>query len=108
MRVLVAEDDQRTADYLVRGLTESGHIVDRVADGERWRSERFTMPLSSIGNCRVSTALPSFARDRTVDMHIHRLRQKIDDGFECRLIHTVTGAGYTVRAATRKVGQAAD
>ena len=34
MRVLVAEDDERTADYLVRGLTESGHIADRVADGE--------------------------------------------------------------------------
>jgi two-component system OmpR family response regulator len=34
LRVLVAEDDQRTADYLVRGLTQSGHIVDRVADGE--------------------------------------------------------------------------
>src|SRR4051795_1978127 len=34
MRVLVAEDDPRTADYLVRGLTESGHIVDQVADGE--------------------------------------------------------------------------
>ena len=34
MRVLVAEDDQRTADYLVRGLTESGHIVDRIDDGE--------------------------------------------------------------------------
>ena len=34
MRVLVAEDDERTADYLVRGLSESGHIVDRVADGE--------------------------------------------------------------------------
>jgi two-component system OmpR family response regulator len=33
MRVLVAEDDRRTADYLVRGLTESGHIVDRVDDG---------------------------------------------------------------------------
>jgi two-component system OmpR family response regulator len=30
-------------------------------------------------------------------MHIHRLRQKIDEGFERRLIHTVTGAGYTVR-----------
>ena len=48
--MLVAEDDQRTADYLVRGLTESGHIVDRVADGEaalamalshcNWRSPR--------------------------------------------------------------------
>src|SRR5580704_5785668 len=33
MRVLVAEDDERTADYLVKGLTESGHVVDRVADG---------------------------------------------------------------------------
>ena len=32
--MLVAEDDRRTADYLVRGLTESGHIVDRVDDGE--------------------------------------------------------------------------
>ena len=34
MRILVAEDDDRTANYLVRGLIESGHIVDRVADGE--------------------------------------------------------------------------
>lgn len=34
MRILVVEDDQRTADYLVRGLTESGHVVDCVADGE--------------------------------------------------------------------------
>jgi two-component system, OmpR family, response regulator len=34
VRILVAEDDDRTANYLVRGLTESGHIVDRVADGE--------------------------------------------------------------------------
>ena len=34
MRLLVAEDDARTADYLVQGLRESGHIVDRAADGE--------------------------------------------------------------------------
>lgn len=33
MRVLVAEDDERTADYLVKGLTESGHAVDSVANG---------------------------------------------------------------------------
>ena len=41
----------------------------------------------------------SEARGHIVDMHIHRLRQKIDDGFECRLIHAVAGAGYTVREA---------
>ena len=34
MRLLVAEDDKRTADYLVRGLTESGHTVDHAMDGE--------------------------------------------------------------------------
>jgi two-component system, OmpR family, response regulator len=34
MRVLVAEDDERTAGYLVRGLSESGHVVDRVGDGD--------------------------------------------------------------------------
>jgi two-component system, OmpR family, response regulator len=34
LRVLVIEDDERTADYLVRGLAESGHIVDRASDGE--------------------------------------------------------------------------
>jgi two-component system OmpR family response regulator len=34
MRVLVAEDDERTADYLVRGLSESGHVTDRVGEGE--------------------------------------------------------------------------
>jgi two-component system OmpR family response regulator len=34
VRILVAEDDERAAGYLVRGLTESGHIVDRAADGE--------------------------------------------------------------------------
>lgn len=33
MRLLIVEDDRRSADYLVRGLAESGHVVDRVADG---------------------------------------------------------------------------
>jgi two-component system OmpR family response regulator len=34
VRILVAEDDERAAGYLMRGLTESGHIVDRAEDGE--------------------------------------------------------------------------
>ena len=32
-----------------------------------------------------------------VDMHIYRLRRKIDDGFSHRLLHTVPGAGYMIR-----------
>ena len=34
MRLLVIEDDDRTASYLVRGLSECGHVVDRASDGE--------------------------------------------------------------------------
>jgi two-component system OmpR family response regulator len=34
MRLLIIEDDSRTTRYLMRGLSESGHVVDHAADGE--------------------------------------------------------------------------
>jgi two-component system OmpR family response regulator len=33
VRILVVEDDEQTATYLLRGLSESGHVVDVAADG---------------------------------------------------------------------------
>jgi len=33
MRILLVEDDHRTADYITRGLTEAGHVCDGLADG---------------------------------------------------------------------------
>lgn len=33
-----------------------------------------------------------------IDVHIARLRQKIDKDFACPLIHTVRGSGYSLRA----------
>jgi two-component system, OmpR family, response regulator len=33
MKILLVEDDAETADYVARGLTEAGHLVDRAADG---------------------------------------------------------------------------
>ncbi|GLS46136.1 response regulator transcription factor [Methylobacterium brachythecii] len=33
MRILLIEDDRRTADLIVEGLVEAGHLVDHVADG---------------------------------------------------------------------------
>jgi two-component system, OmpR family, response regulator len=223
MRVLVAEDDNRTADYLVKGLSESGHIVDRVGDGlaalamalegiydalvldrklpeldgltvvRRMRRRGLRIPVLMLSGtattadrveglqagCDDYLAKPySFAellarvealgrdadrsrrdtvlrvgdltldtaartvlrggrtielqrrefllleqllrrageivtrsmlleaawpydfepRGNIVDMHIHRLRHKIDDGFPSRLIQTVVGAGYTIRS----------
>lgn len=34
MRVLVIEDDREAARYMVKGLRESGHVVDQAEDGE--------------------------------------------------------------------------
>ena len=39
--------------------------------------------------------------DRTVDVHISRLRSKIDKGFARPLLHTVRGAGYMIRDGAR-------
>ncbi|MDF1587127.1 response regulator transcription factor [Geminicoccaceae bacterium 1502E] len=36
-----------------------------------------------------------------IDVHISRLRQKVDRGFDYPLIHTVRGAGYSLRAADK-------
>jgi two-component system OmpR family response regulator len=33
MRILIIEDDQRTADYVRKGLTEEGHLTETLADG---------------------------------------------------------------------------
>jgi two-component system OmpR family response regulator len=34
MRVLLIEDDNEAAKYMIKGLRESGHVVDHAADGE--------------------------------------------------------------------------
>ena len=37
-------------------------------------------------------------RTNVIDVHISRLRQKVDRGYDQPLIHTVRGAGYVLRA----------
>jgi two-component system, OmpR family, response regulator len=33
MRILVVEDDRKTSDYVVKGLSEAGHVCDALANG---------------------------------------------------------------------------
>lgn len=35
MRILIIEDDQSVADYIVKGMKESGHSIDHAADGQK-------------------------------------------------------------------------
>jgi len=35
--------------------------------------------------------------DNVIDVHVARLRRKVDDRFEKKLVHTVRGVGFMVR-----------
>jgi len=63
-------------EYLMR---HAGHVVTR------------TMLLESVWDYHFDP------QTNVIDVHISRLRQKIDKGFEPPLVHTVRGAGYSLR-----------
>ncbi len=65
-------------EYLLRN---SGHVVTR------------TMLLEHVWDYHFDP------QTNVIDVHVSRLRQKIDKGFERPLLHTVRGAGYCLRAS---------
>ena len=68
----------RLLEYLMR---HAGQVVTR------------TMLLESVWEYHFDP------QTNVIDVHISRLRAKIDKGFESQLLHTVRGAGYMIRAA---------
>jgi two-component system, OmpR family, response regulator len=69
----------RLLEYLMR---HAGQVVTR------------TMLLESVWEYHFDP------QTNVIDVHISRLRAKIDKGFETPLLHTVRGAGYMIRART--------
>jgi len=67
----------RLLEYLMR---HAGHIVTR------------TMLLEKVWDHHFDP------QTNVIDVHVSRLRQKLDKGFAAPLLHTVRGAGYTLRA----------
>ncbi|MOA58879.1 Transcriptional activator protein CopR [compost metagenome] len=52
------------------------------------------MLLESVWDCRFDP------QTNVIDVHISRLRNKVDKGFEQPLIHTVRGVGYCLSTQT--------
>ena len=67
----------RLLEYLMR---HAGQVVTR------------TMLLENVWDYHFDP------QTNVIDVHVSRLRQKIDKGFEAPLLHTVRGAGYCLRA----------
>lgn len=72
--------EYRLLEYLVR---HAGQVVTR------------TMLLEHVWDYHFDP------QTNVIDVHVSRLRAKIDKGFDRPLIHTIRGAGYMVRDAAR-------
>jgi two-component system OmpR family response regulator len=70
--------EYRLLEYLVR---HAGQVVTR------------TMLLEKVWDYHFDP------QTNVIDVHVSRLRSKIDKGFDTPLIHTVRGAGYVLRQA---------
>ena len=77
----IIELTPREFDLLIQLFRNAGRIVSRETIArEVWQDVRRATPL-----------------DNVIDVHIARLRRKIDEGFACRLIQTVRGLGFVLR-----------
>jgi len=76
-RIELSPKEFALLEYLARN---AGHPVGR------------TMLLEHVWDCRFDP------QTNVIDVHINRLRRKVDDGAGTELIHTVRGVGYVLRA----------
>jgi two-component system copper resistance phosphate regulon response regulator CusR len=76
----------REFDLIAYLICHVGQIVDRDRLArEVWREPNRATPI-----------------DNVIDVHVARLRRKIDDGSETRLVHTVRGVGFVLREERQK------
>jgi two-component system OmpR family response regulator len=76
-RVELQPREFRLLEYLMR---HAGQVVSR------------TMLLENVWDYHFDP------QTNVVDVHVSRLRRKIDAGFEAPILHTIRGAGYMLRA----------
>jgi len=76
--ILLQPREFRLLEYLMKN---AGHVVTR------------TMLLEHVWDYHFDP------QTNVIDVHVSRLRAKIDKGFERPLIHTVRGSGYMIRAS---------
>jgi len=75
--ILLQPREFKLLEYLMRN---AGHIVTR------------TMLLENVWDYHFDP------QTNVIDVHVSRLRAKIDKGFDEQILHTVRGAGYMLRA----------
>jgi DNA-binding response OmpR family regulator len=77
------ERDRRTPVLMVSAVATTADRIEGLRRLRRLSRTAWEYDFAPVGNI--------------LGMHIHRLSQKVDHGFDQPLIHTVPGAGYMLR-----------
>jgi len=100
-----AETVLRVADLELDLLSRSVKRADRTLDLQPREFRLLEYLMRHSGQVVTRTMLLEYVWDyhfdpqtNIIDVHISRLRSKIDKGFDVPLLHTVRGAGYCLRA----------
>lgn len=88
-------------DLMRRRAARSGRVLDLTSK----EFQLLSLLLRRTGEVLSRTLIAEYVWDinfesdsNVVDVHIRRLRSKVDDPFDPKLIHTVRGAGYVLEA----------
>jgi two-component system, OmpR family, response regulator len=88
-------------DLLTRQVTRAGRVIDLQPREFQLLEALMRHPGQVMTRTMLLEKVWDYSFDpqtNVIDVHISRLRRKIDDGFDRPLIHTVRGAGYVLRA----------
>ena len=96
-------------DLLARTVTRSGQVIELLP--REFRLLEYLM--RHAGHIVTRTMLLEKVWDHhfdpqtnVIDVHVSRLRQKIDKGFDSPLLQTIRGAGYSLRLGPERQGAA--
>ncbi len=93
MKILVIADEKKTAAYLRKGLSENGFVELLLL---ALLAQRAGEVLSRTLIAEQVWDMNFDSGTNVVDVHVRRLRSKVDDPFGRKLIHTVRGVGYVL------------
>src|SRR5437764_628592 len=102
-RILVVEDENEIADFVVRGLREEGYAVERAARPLDLTAKGYALlvfflrhPGEVLSRTRIYEHVWDERYDglsNTLEVHVMELRKKLE-AYGGRLIHTLRNRGY--------------
>jgi DNA-binding response OmpR family regulator len=101
-RSSMIEIEDLVINTATRVVTRAGTVIE-LTNREYLLLEALAMRQGQVlsrNTIHASVWNDQFSTSNTIDVHVKRLRQKVDDNFEPKLIHTVVRVGYVLKSGS--------